>query len=125
MGRNLTELWIPRRDNVGKNRNSKISQDDTRILKKLNKLVEENNFLFESWLPLIEQLHDKRLKNFLNASRNYIIYLSTVKHEGKLPRSAYELAFREIKNDRTLMRLVEPLIKKVEHMRSNIKPKKN
>jgi hypothetical protein len=106
-------------------RRDSFLEEDLRISRKIMKLVKDNNFVFESWLPLIEQIHNKNLRNFLSAFRNYIEYLNTVKHDGKLPRKAYELALKEVEKDGGFKNLIESLVKKIERARLSLKQKKD
>lgn len=97
----------------------KKEAEDYRIISKLMKLVESNNFTIDAWLPLVDSIHDKRLRDFLNAFRCYAEYLITVRHDGVLPRRAYELAFKNAKDEH--MHVISSFDKKIKELLRSIK----
>jgi hypothetical protein len=92
--------------------------EDYRIVEKLMKLVENNNFVIDAWMPLIEQIQDKKLRDFLNAFRCYAEYLITVGHDGILPRKAYELALDNVKHHHN--QIIERFDRKIRQMLRSI-----
>ncbi len=72
-----------------------LEKEDAGVVKKIIKLVEVQNFCLEAWMPLLDNIHQKDLRDFLSAFRCYAEYISTVGYDGILPKRAYVLALKK------------------------------